>query len=94
MSDNYFSPYGFGPVTDAVIDCVADRRDMTTAQMEDVFGAIREKQATQHDDGSYDEAEIDTKIEIGWWESHMGPAVDALEDILSPYLPDVDKANG
>ena len=82
--DNYFSPYGFGPVTDAVIDCIADRRSMSTSEMEDHLGAVREAQQTRYDDGTYDEAEIDVKIEMGWWESHMGPAVDALEDLLFP----------
>lgn len=84
-NDNYVSPYGFGPVTDAVLDCIVERRDMTVGQMEDVLGEARE---------SLTGLDIDSHIEQEWWETHMGPAVDALEDMLSPYLPEVDNANG
>lgn len=35
MSGNYQSPYGFGPVTDAMLDAVAERHGLTPDELAD-----------------------------------------------------------
>jgi|GEM_PF-5156259 len=77
MSDNYVSPYGFGPVTDAVIDLVAAHYDLTAQVMVDALAALDQ---SKHE-------ELEYRIGDHWWASHMGPAVDAMADLLSEFVP-------
>lgn len=76
MSDNYISPYGFGPITDAVLDAIADRRDLTTDKLVVLLERLPEE-VTE---------ELGRRIDDDWWRYAMGPAVDRLEDILSEYI--------
>lgn len=66
----YVSPYGYGPITDSVLDCIADRLNI------DDSDAIVE---------AINRAEWDIDA---WWTDHMGPAIDALEDAISGFIPE------
>ena len=35
---HYVSPYGYGPVLDSILDCIADRHDLTADQLNDRIG--------------------------------------------------------
>ena len=70
---NYISPYGFGGVTDAVLDCVADRHGLTADQLAEII----HKNAPAHDedgDGIYD------WIDLHSWDTVLGPAVDEFDN--------------
>lgn len=74
--DNYQSPYGFGVVTDAVIDCIADRRGVTSQEFADRFERLTEEQRE----------ELQTRVDFAWWQDYMGYAVDKMEDLLSEFI--------
>lgn len=75
MSDNYVSPYGFGPVMDSLLDCVADRHDRGYTYLAVSMERLPED-VTE---------ELNMRIE-GLWTTNVGPAVDALDDLLSEYV--------
>jgi hypothetical protein len=82
---NYTSPYGFGPLTDAVLDAVADRHDASV----DEIGERLERRLTRDDDryASADSVLTDTVrdwIERNGWDEILGPAVDQFDDKLFP----------
>ena len=69
-TQDYVSPYGYGPVTDAVLDCIADRHNIDDPEA--IVEAINRI-----------EWDVDT-----WWTDHMGPAIDAIDDAISGYIPE------
>jgi hypothetical protein len=71
--DNYVSPYGFSPVTDAVIDTLVDKND---EPLIDAFERLTEEQRT----------DLEYAIE-NWWRESMSLARDHLSDILHDHLP-------
>ena len=75
MSGNYVSPYGFGPVMDAVLDCVADRNDMGANVLAVALERLPEDTTE----------ELNGRIEQAWM-THFGPAVDKIEALLSEYI--------
>ena len=82
-AENYVSPYGFSPMIDAVIDTIAERRDMTTYAIE---GEIEYRRGlTLTEDG--ESTELDEMIIPAWYDRFMGPAIDALELLLFPDQP-------
>lgn len=69
--DNYVSPYGFSPVTDAVIDSVAGERDLATA-----FENLSEEERET----------IESAVD-NWWKDSMSYAYDKMRDLLHDHLP-------
>ena len=76
MSDNYVSPYGFGPLTDAVLDTIADRHSMNAQELAVALERLPEDvtEALAH------------RITVYWWDDYMGVAVDKMDDLLSEYI--------
>ena len=77
---NYQSPYGFGPVTDAVIDCVADRHGLKPQDIANALDALSEAERER----------FDYQAEESWWATWQGPAVDAMETLLSDFLAELE----
>lgn len=84
MTDNYVSPYGFGGVTDAVLDCVAERHGITAGELADRIhrnAAIPEATndpALGKGDGIYD------WIDLYSWDTVLGPAIDEFDKRIFP----------
>lgn len=79
MTENYESPYGFGPAIDALLDVVADRQGITVDELAD----------TIHGDCAPDHSEASDTfnwIDVHFWDQYVGPAVDALEDLIFPEV--------
>lgn len=71
--DNYISPYGFSPITDAVIDSILDKNDESLAPY---FENLTEEQRE----------EIEWAID-SWWRDTMTYARDQMRDLLYDRLP-------
>jgi hypothetical protein len=74
--DNYVSPYGFGPVTDAVLDLIAYRHDMKPDELAVALERLPEDTTS----------ELDGRIDNEWWRDYMGVAADKMDDLLSEYI--------
>jgi hypothetical protein len=74
--DNYQSPYGFGLMTDAVIDAIATRHNMTAQQMADALDDLPEG----------DRETLSSWVEDKWWSQEMLRAIDRLEQLFNHFI--------
>lgn len=76
MSDNYQSPYGFGVVTDAVIDNIGENAGLDTNELIRLLDGLSEDQRR----------ELEYRVDEEWWRD-MAYARERLEALLSEYIP-------
>lgn len=85
MTDNYVSPYGFGPVIDMMLDCVAERHGMTVDELAE---RIHKNAPTYDPYASRDSAPsqgIYDWLDTDAWDDVIGPAIDRIDDHI--FLP-------
>jgi hypothetical protein len=90
--DNYTSPYGFGILTDAVLDSVADRHGVGVDEINERL----ERRLYRDDDHYASEDSVLTDTVRDWvdneaWDTVLGPAVDEFDKRLFPEDPSAEE---
>lgn len=75
---SYVSPYGFAPIVDAMLDVIADRRDMDIHDLADLIHRNAPTSDVLRGEGIYD------WLDLYAWDQLIGPAIDTIERRIFP----------